>query len=93
MRHQKGCQVSERLTFYYRSTDRHADLSDEKRAAMVNAIEDEVPGHGNLCVTRELPAQGACFKRKRAARIMRERGGSRGNKTQVHDQNGGLCER
>jgi putative transposase len=63
-----------RSTFYYRSTARHAELSDEKVAEMINAIQDEFPGYGYRRVTRELATRGACINHKRAARIMRERG-------------------
>lgn len=63
-----------RSTFYYRSTARHADLSDDKIVEMINAIQDEFPGYGYRRVTRELAARGACVNHKRAARIMRERG-------------------
>ena len=62
-----------RSTFYYRSTARHVELSDDKLAEMINAIQDEFPGYGYRRVTRELAARGAHINHKRAARIMRER--------------------
>jgi len=62
-----------RSTFYYRSTARHVELSDDKLAEMINAIQDEFPGYGYRRVTRELAARGARINHKRAARIMRER--------------------
>ena len=32
-----------RSAFYYRSTARHVELSDDKLAEMINTIEDEFP--------------------------------------------------
>ena len=63
-----------RSTFYYRSTARQVELSDDKVAEMINTIQDEFPGYGYRRVTRELAVRGACINHKRAARIMRERG-------------------
>ena len=62
-----------RSTFYYRSTARHVELSDDKLAEMINTIQDEFPGYGYRRVTRELAARGARINHKRVARIMRER--------------------
>ena len=35
-----------RSTFYYRSTARHVELSDDKLTEMINAIQDEFPSYG-----------------------------------------------
>lgn len=63
-----------RSTYYYRSTARAAQLSDERIAQAIAVIQDELPGYGYRRVAHELRRRGLVVNHKRVARVMRANG-------------------
>jgi putative transposase len=60
-----------RSTYYYRSTARAAELSDERIAELITVIQDELAGYGYRRVTHELRRRGHAVNHKRVARVMK----------------------
>jgi len=63
-----------RSTYYYRSTAKQVNLSDDKLVGLIGEIHDAFPGYGYRRVTLELGRRGTCVNHKRVARVMRENG-------------------
>jgi len=63
-----------RGTYYYRSTETQAGLSDDRLAALITEIQTRISGYGYRRVMHELRARGHRVNHKRVARVMKARG-------------------
>ncbi|TPP03686.1 IS3 family transposase [Rhizobium glycinendophyticum] len=60
-----------RSSYYYRSTARALNPGDTELVAIIEDIQDELPGYGYRPVTHELLRRGHLVNHKRVARVMR----------------------